>query len=92
MNRQRYLEVIEPALQIVAKKHEDYGVATVGLNAYFPFGSKSYVQMLHVKTQRLVALASNDQKPNFESMQDTLYDMINYAVFMLDALESGDIK
>lgn len=92
MNRQRYLELIEPALQVVVKKHEDYGVASVGLDAYFPFGSKSYVQMLHVKCQRLVSLASSDRPPNFESIQDSLNDMINYAVFMLDAIDKGEIK
>jgi hypothetical protein len=48
--------------------------------------------MLHVKCQRLVSLASSDRPPNFESVQDSLNDMINYAIFMLDAIDKGEIK
>lgn len=78
-------------MEIVVKKHEDYGNADLGLHAYFPFGLPSYVQMMHVKTQRLVSLAKDKREPNFESVKDTLKDLINYAVFTLDHLE-GDPK
>jgi hypothetical protein len=86
MKRERYLQLIEPAMAIVVKKHEDYGNDRRGLHSFFPFGAVSYVQMLHVKTQRLVSLVENGQAPNFESIEDTLLDSINYSVFMLDYL------
>ena len=80
MDRATYLELIEPAISIAEKKGEDYnGGASV--HDYFPFGDKSYVQMLHVKSQRLVQLTSDDRlnnKPNFESKRDTVLDLINY--------------
>ena len=91
MNKMRYLELINPAIEIVVKKGEDYGNDTLGFKSYFPFGFKSYTQMLHVKTQRLVSLAQTDHEPNFESVQDTLKDMINYAVFLLDAIDKGEV-
>lgn len=72
-------------MQTVVKKHEDYN-SLVKLEQYFPFGDKSYVQMLHVKTLRLVSLADNP-KPNFESAKDSVLDLINYSVFYLDYME-----
>jgi hypothetical protein len=91
MDKMRYLELIEPALQIVVKKHEDYGNEVLGLKTYFPFGLTSYAQMLHVKSQRLVSLAKTGQQPNYESLEDTVKDMINYAVFLLDAINKGEV-
>jgi hypothetical protein len=91
MNKMRYLELINPAIEIVVKKHEDYGNDRLGLKSYFPFGLKSHIQMLHIKTQRLVSLAQTGQEPNFESVKDTLLDQINYAVFLLDAIDKGDV-
>lgn len=86
MDKKQYDALIAPAQKIVVKKHEDYNHG-VKLEDYFPFGHKSHVQMLHVKALRLVALAQNEAQPNFESVEDTLYDMINYAVFYLDHLK-----
>lgn len=86
MNREQYLKLINPAIEIVVKKHEDYNRET-NVHTYFPFGDKSYVQMLHVKSQRLVSLNKTAAPANFESTKDTLLDMINYAVFYLEALE-----
>jgi len=93
MNKQRYLELIQPAIEIVQKKDQDYGNAKLGRESYFPFGAKSYVQMLHVKSQRLVSLTQEENvTPNFESVEDTLKDMINYAVFMLDWMHKDDVQ
>lgn len=85
MDREQYLNLLEPAIATVIKKSEDYRAGAVTLGQYFPFGDKSYIQMLHVKTLRLVSLADNP-KPNFESVEDTVLDMINYGVFYLDYL------
>jgi hypothetical protein len=87
MDRARYLQLIEPAMAIVVKKHEDYGNKLLGLGSYFPHGALSYHQMLHVKTMRLGSLAQQGTNPNFESMEDTLKDLINYAVFWLDHMD-----
>lgn len=85
MNRQRYLELIAPALDLVSKKGEDYN-ALVKLHDYFPFGHKSYIQMVHVKATRLRSL-SEVAEPNFDSIEDTLLDLLNYTVFYLDFLK-----
>jgi hypothetical protein len=90
MDKKQYLALIQPALDIVVKKHEDYGNDDIGLHSYFPLGLPSYAQMLHVKTQRLVSFARDEREPNFESVKDNLLDLINYAVFTLDYLEQEE--
>ena len=91
MNKMQYLDLIQPAIDMVVKKHEDYN-AGLELKSYFPFGDLSYTQMLHVKSQRLVSLAGKslneiDTVPNYESAKDTVLDMINYCVFYLAYLK-----
>ena len=89
MTADEYKALIQPAMDVVVKKHQDYNRGGVTLESYFPFGLKSYVQMLHVKNQRLLSLASNNAAPTNEAITDTLLDMINYAVFTLAFLKSG---
>ena len=91
MNKQEYLDLITPAIEMVAKKGEDYNSGEVTLDAYFPFGDYSYIQMVHMKTLRLVSLATLKKDPNYESIKDTLYDLMNYVVFYLDYLEKNDV-
>jgi len=86
MQSDEYLKLIRPALEIVAKKAEDYNAGPT-LEQYFPFGEVSYVQMIHLKALRLVSLV-DQQTPNFEGTQDTVLDLINYCVFFLAYLET----
>ena len=85
MTPDRYWELISPAVELVTRKGQDYN-SGVPLEQYFPFADKSYIQMVHLKALRLVALAENP-KPNFDSTKDTLLDLLNYTVFYLDYLE-----
>jgi len=94
MQKALYLSLVQPALDLVVKKHEDYNGGIVQLQDYFPFGDISYIQMLHVKTTRLVSLgqqmqADPNMAPNYESIEETLYDLINYAVFYLAWLKAA---
>lgn len=82
---------VKDALALCAKKSVDYNKHT-GRGAYFPMGLPSYAQMIHTKSMRLVNLASTRAEPNFESVRDTCLDLINYAWFLADAVERGEIK
>lgn len=79
------------AFQLVLRKNQDYN-AKVDRSSYFPMGLASYAQMIHVKSQRLVSLAASGGAPNFESVRDTALDLINYATFLAEAVDSGEIK
>lgn len=65
------------ASKIRRAKKNDYG----GIKEYFPFGDKSYVQMIHTKTTRLVSLTKASNQPKHESIEDSLLDLINYASY-----------
>lgn len=83
--RSAYLGVFEECLGLAIRKSQDYGDPNPAKMTYFPFGDPSYVHMLYTKCQRLVSLTRqamlHDKDPNFESLDDTLKDLINYAFF-----------
>ena len=87
MDRTEYLRLIEPALHLVAKKGQDYN-NTIQLADYFPFGDASYQQMINLKSLRMRSTLTKGSAPNYDSIQDSLYDLINYAVFYLQYLEA----
>ena len=70
------------------KKSADYNSdSNYALSNYFPFGTASYAQMIHTKSMRILSVAEkelNQKTANFESLQDSALDMINYAMFLAD--------
>jgi len=96
MDEARYNELVEKASKLMLNKARDYNQGAVTLHDYFPFGSPSYVQMIHVKAQRLVSLMEMYMKneggePQYEAIQDSVLDLINYSVIFLDYLYSEEL-
>lgn len=94
MDEFEYLGLIDEAMNLVTAKQQDYqsAASTITLADYFPFGHKSYIQMLHTKVTRLRSLAESvdaGETPNFESIKDSVLDLINYAVFYLKYLQEN---
>ena len=86
MNGTEFDKVVAPIRELIAKKGEDYNTK-VKLGDYFPFGDVSYVQMIHLKATRLRSLLEKEGPPNFDSIKDTLQDLIAYTTFYLHWLE-----
>ena len=91
------LEAMSPVLleitRMRAAKGEDYN-SSVRIPDYFPLGHPSYFQMVHLKTKRLQSLIEVEARggtPNFEGVRDTLLDLLNYAVFYVEAIDRGDL-
>jgi len=96
------LGAVMAAQVLTIKKGEDYNAREVnsgktGHSAsrddYFPFGALSYVQMIHVKSERLKNLVTktmNGGAPNNESLLDSTLDLINYASFLAEYLRRGN--
>ena len=88
---------IAKAVLLCVKKSLDYNpeqtdIHTIDRTSYFPFGTPSYAQMISTKSQRFVALTHKllaNQDTNFEGLDDTALDIINYAGFYLAWVEGG---
>ena len=80
MLKEEFMQLAEEVAELVDKKHHDYN-SVVRLDQYFPFGDKSYVHMLMTKVLRMVNLAHQNERATFESMDDSLDDLIAYAIF-----------
>jgi hypothetical protein len=76
------VRVFGEVIQLREKKSADYNAGAVKLQDYFPFGTKSYVQMIWTKALRLRSLAG-EREPKNESLEDTCKDIMNYAAFMV---------
>jgi hypothetical protein len=82
---------VADAVLLCIRKSADYNHGqmdphTIDRTSYFPFGTVSYAQMLHTKTERFVSItrkALDNEPTNFESLGDTALDIINYAGFFL---------
>ena len=78
--------IFNKAKEIKFRKVSDYHNNEITIDDYFPFGLKSYVQMINLKVMRLRSLCDVD-KINNESLNDTLIDLVNYTEMAYNFLE-----
>jgi hypothetical protein len=84
------------AALLAVRKSQDYNSEQRSLlpehivrDVYFKLGLASYAQMLDVKVTRLISIAQAERAGhalNFESAEDTMLDIVNYAGFGVDHL------
>lgn len=71
------------------KKDQDYNSSNITINDYFPCSHQSYIHELSKKVLRLRSLTSKNQHEiNYESLDDNLLDIINYAAIYYDYIHS----
>ena len=70
--------VLKDALELKKQKSKDYQGDQWTEEDYFPFGHQSFVHMLWTKMLRIRSVAEKNDT-NFESLEDSLLDMINYS-------------
>lgn len=82
------LKVLQECAEIQAAKSNDYQNpnSRIVQADYYPRGVASIMDIIHAKTLRLWSVLEameNDPnyQPNFESMEDSFKDLINYASF-----------
>ena len=71
------IQVMKDAITLKEKKSKDYQGGLWTEEDYFPFGHESYLHMIHTKYLRIRSVAEQENT-NFESLEDSLIDMINY--------------
>jgi hypothetical protein len=82
MKSVKHLDTILQELQyIMLKKHEDYGPMNI---SGAPGGPMNGLRVrMYDKLARLNNLVNSGDTPNYESIEDTLLDLANYAIIGL---------
>ena len=86
-------EILKEAAELKVKKSKDYQGGMWKESDYFPFKDVSYIHMMWTKMLRIRSV-SEQADTNFESLEDSLLDMINYSAmyiaFLRDQKKSID--
>ena len=92
------IKILSECSDIQLKKSKDYQNPNSSIKQadYYPRGVMSIMELINTKTIRLWSLIEameNDPsyEPNFESIEDSLKDLINYASFAV-AYSRGKIE
>ena len=90
------LKILQKAAEIQNKKGNDYQNPNSRIRQamYYPRGCATILDIMHAKILRmqsvLEAMESDpDYAPNFESLEDSCIDMINYASFFAAYMQGG---
>ena len=90
------LKVLQEAAELQIKKSNDYQNDISGIRQaeYYPRGIASILDIIHTKVLRFrsvtEAMAHDPEySPNFESLEDSAKDMINYASFLVAYMRHG---
>ena len=85
------ITIIKEAAELKERKSKDYQGGMWTEEDYFPFGHQSYLHMIHTKYLRIRSVAEQEDT-NFESLGDSLVDMINYCAMYAAWLENKDAE
>lgn len=86
------IKVLEECKILQLKKSEDYQNKNSSIKQadYYPRGCFTILDIMHGKMLRiksvLEAMESNNYDPNFESLEDSAKDLINYSSFFVSYL------
>lgn len=90
MSRKESVLVLDECINLQLKKSNDYQNPNSAIKQadYYPNGCQSIFDAMHAKTLRMRSVMeamNNDPnyKPNFESLEDSAKDLINYASFFV---------
>jgi hypothetical protein len=85
------IKVLEEAKQLQLKKANDYQNSNSNIVQadYYPNGCSTILDIMNTKILRMrsvIEAMQHDQnyKPNFESLEDSAVDLINYASFFVE--------
>jgi len=89
------VDVLQECVDLQLKKSRDYQNpnSTVQQADYYPNGITTIHDIMHAKMLRMKsvmeAMQSDDYDPNFESLEDSAKDLINYSSFFVSYCRQG---
>lgn len=86
MDKKSITEITEEITNLLIEKNKDYGSAS------FDLGLNGNMVHLWDKIKRYRTLIENKAEPNFESIDDTLKDIMGYAIIGLHILKDPKME
>ena len=83
------IDIMQEAIALKQKKSKDYQGGRWEESDYFPYGKTSFNHMMWTKMLRIMSV-SDQEGTNFESLKDSLIDMINYSAMYAAWLDNND--
>lgn len=89
------LKVLQECAELQTKKSNDYQNPNSKISQadYYPNGIVTIHDIMHAKMLRMAsvmeAMQSDGYEPNFESLEDSAKDLINYSSFFVAYLRHG---
>lgn len=82
------IKVLHEAIELQVRKARDYQNPETGIQQaqHYRRGIDTIHDFIHSKMLRATSLIESGSTPNFESLEDTYMDMINYASFAVSWL------
>lgn len=84
------VRVLQECIELQRKKANDYQNpnSMIRQSDYYPSGCLTIIEIIHAKVLRMRSVMEAmqydpDYKPNFESLEDSAKDLINYASFFV---------
>lgn len=84
---ERAVEVLEECASLMERKGQDYQGGSVQDDDYYPHGWQSFDTMLTTKVLRFRSVMEQQNNVNFDTAEDCLRDLINYAARCIVYLE-----
>ena len=79
-----FASILSEVADLKAKKSQDYQGSSISQAEYFPYGQVSFNHMLHTKILRIRSVSDQGGSQNFESLEDSLKDLIAYATMNIE--------
>ena len=96
MSKKESIKALEECADLQLKKSNDYQNPNSNIRQadYYPRGVASLLDIVHAKTLRMYSVLEameNDAnyEPNFESLEDSAKDLINYSSFIVAYIRGG---
>lgn len=89
------LKVLQECAELQTKKSNDYQNPNSKISQadYYPNGVTTIHDIMHAKMLRMLsvmeAMQSDNYQPNFESLEDSAKDLINYSSFFVAYCRGG---
>jgi len=87
MKEDKVREITESVIKILIQKNQDYGGASFDLGL---IGNMVHIWDKTMRYRSLVEKSLKNETPNFESTEDTLKDIIGYAIIGLLILQNDN--